>query len=651
MSEETKKMPTQQPVGSSGLYPKNETHWTVSNSEIHVQLVVDGSTGTKSKFVAKGVRYQPTPINMDNGAAGSPMGDLFYIGSSGDETMMFYEPIWKRDVGPAGLMRTAGINSLAVYNTFNVPSFTMQNADGSVNVESSASTAEAALIDWTPLGPIRYVEVDGNYYPTYMPEGASSKAPPPYWYHFNHDRFLDLCWNDGDPIYVWLAVGVSLDSFFSSNPAGADGYKYTQIQKFYKKTAEWLAKSYCNHPALAGFVITNETNTSDTNDQKEYWDFINEINTILKTNAPHKLTMVGFQDNPNTLSDQLVQYVSTPTPGDSAPATESLYVQSDGSIGTTKTSTPATAKDIYEVDVWGWNLYGEASDQTDIIQFATSISGTSHEKPVIISEMGIPASMRYDSVAGISDGTLGGNDPYYLDPNGYQAIWSATTQTTTVERYDSSKPALGIEGPAIQSTTSAKRTGKDYLKDHSQYDAGGLIAYETDTSDYYLLVGQPGQSGVWTKLDTTKYGTLLDYLRTNNVPGAAAGVALYGYLLAAGAYQPGGSASSLLSGVMVFEWNDEWFKWQDPNQTAANNLISAGVHDFRDSAIQPWGPADAQFYTVWDEEWFGICSVLPTGRSSTDRAISTDGWLNGGADTLTERAGFYATKLFYTGSL
>lgn len=643
--------PTQQAVGYSGLYPNVTTSWTTSGSKIMVSR--SDQSGPAKLFVSKGVRYQPTPINIDSSLAGTPMGDFFYSGANTatDKTQLFYEPIWDRDVGPSGLMRTAGINNLAVYTTYNVPPSTMSTASGQKPTLQSASTAEMAKIDWSALGPVRYEEAGGQMYPTYLPQGASAKVAPPYWYHLCHDRFLDICWNDGDPIYVWLAVGVSPYAFFTSNPAPADGFKYTQIQDYYRKSAKWLATAYANHPAVAGFIISNETNTSGslgTNNKEAYWHFLNEIHDILKTAAPTKLTAVGFQDNPDTLNDQLVRYASTPVPGQPAPATNPLYVQADGKLSTTVTTTEATSRDIYKVDIWGWNLYGEANPNTDIIKFAKSIYGTSKQKPILITEIGIPASMRFAKVKDVTNSANG--EPYYGVPNGYVAKWNSTTQKLEVSLFDDTKHALGVESPAVV-TWDPKMS----LPIPKQYYAGGLILYNTETQVYSICIGNPAKSTVeWTTLDKTKYETLLDAIRENGAKSAGPGLGLYGYLLAAEKYnvanQNAKASDQLLSGVMLFEWIDEWFKWVDPTASNQTAELAAGVHDFRDSAIQPWGPADAQFFTVWDEEWFGICSTLPTKRSSTDQAITSDGWLNGGADTLTPRAAYYAAKLFFTGS-
>ncbi len=64
---------------------------------VMVAQVASGVAGTPQPFVFKGVRYQPTPLDINGGAAGSPMGDFYYIGMQNPgtdaTTMIMYQPI------------------------------------------------------------------------------------------------------------------------------------------------------------------------------------------------------------------------------------------------------------------------------------------------------------------------------------------------------------------------------------------------------------------------------------------------------------------------------------------------------------------------------------------------------------------------------
>ena len=355
---------------------------------------------------------------------------------------------------------------------------------------------------------------------------------------------------------MFLSVAVSPDAFFSVNPAPAAGYQYTQIQQYYLDTATWLGESYGHHPALAGFYITNETNQpgpTGTYQYREYWDFLNKVGQALKAGAPGKLTIAAMQDDISTLTTQLMQYVSTPVAGGSAPATELLYVTSNGAITTSPNGgveppaasadalvdcgaphRPAYATDIYALDLWGWNLYAAASDATPIIAYLKQAKAAGQPMaPVVLSEIGIPQAMRYTQVANVGFGSMGLNDPYVVNPNGDQAIWTpsspgSTTGTLSVTPYISGT-ILGHESLAVVTTTSTSRTSTSFFTDYPSYNAGGLVAYDSDTTNYYLFQGvpqNPSDPGLptptWVELDKTVYGTLLDGLRTTPIAPATA---------------------------------------------------------------------------------------------------------------------------------
>lgn len=104
----------------------------------------------------------------------------------------------------------------------------------------------------------------------------------------------------------------------------------------------------------------------------------------------------------------------------------------------------------------------------------------------------------------------------------------------------------------------------------------------------------------------------------------------------------------ILSGGYVFEYIDEWWK-NNPN----NNSATLYSHD-ANSSQNTWGTGSSQFTSYWDEEWFGLLSTaadpkrLPNGKPS-DPVINQWGWMNGGADDLTKRAGFYALQEAFNG--
>ena len=104
----------------------------------------------------------------------------------------------------------------------------------------------------------------------------------------------------------------------------------------------------------------------------------------------------------------------------------------------------------------------------------------------------------------------------------------------------------------------------------------------------------------------------------------------------------------ILSGGYVFEYADEWWK-NNPN----NNAATLYSHD-ANSAENTWGTGDSQFKSYWDEEWFGLLSTAPNPHrvpngAAGDPVVNQWGWLNGGADVLTPRAGFYALQTLFKG--
>ena len=105
----------------------------------------------------------------------------------------------------------------------------------------------------------------------------------------------------------------------------------------------------------------------------------------------------------------------------------------------------------------------------------------------------------------------------------------------------------------------------------------------------------------------------------------------------------------ILSGGYVFEFQDEWWK------EAQNRRDTWSSHDTTiEKSEFPFGEPGAGFASYWDEEWFGLMSVAPSrGRRANDPVLKVaDGvrTLNGGADVLTPRAGFYALQTVFKGA-
>jgi hypothetical protein len=106
----------------------------------------------------------------------------------------------------------------------------------------------------------------------------------------------------------------------------------------------------------------------------------------------------------------------------------------------------------------------------------------------------------------------------------------------------------------------------------------------------------------------------------------------------------------ILSGGFVFEFQDEWWK------EAAHRPETWSSHDTTVLTSKfPFGERGAGFASYWDEEWFGLMSVAtgPDRRPDSLVLLTAEHGersLNGGADVLTPRAGFYALQDAFKGT-
>jgi hypothetical protein len=109
------------------------------------------------------------------------------------------------------------------------------------------------------------------------------------------------------------------------------------------------------------------------------------------------------------------------------------------------------------------------------------------------------------------------------------------------------------------------------------------------------------------------------------------------------------AGGGILSGGYVFEFQDEWWK------EAASRPATWSSHDTTiEQSKFPFGEPGGGFASYWDEEWFGLMSVAPGPGRRADGPVLTAydgaGSLNGGADVLTPRAGFYALQAAFMGT-
>ncbi|MEM9159764.1 MAG: hypothetical protein AAGB46_12025, partial [Verrucomicrobiota bacterium] len=103
-----------------------------------------------------------------------------------------------------------------------------------------------------------------------------------------HNHFLDTLFNDGErPIRVLLNLWIDPETDWQdSSQVDAIADRYVKI-----------AQNVGNHPAVLGYLISNETNAYYGNGEKpSFWKAINQVAKALKTEAPDRLVSVAITD-------------------------------------------------------------------------------------------------------------------------------------------------------------------------------------------------------------------------------------------------------------------------------------------------------------------------------------------------------------------
>lgn len=538
---------------------KNPAHSSVWSTD-QLQIMVSVNGGTATQFFAEGVNYEPTPIGS---AAGySPFND-FFSGTAGST----WSPLWARDIP---ILRALGVNTIRTYGWWKwEPAF----YNGTQNFSN-----------WSQLD-----------FTVSSTTGSFTSGGNTTWPHATHDEFLDLAWNGGqDPIYVWIGLSINTGAQFENGaPAGAGSE--TEARQFMKWTTLWAATKYGNHPAVMGFVIGNEQNQNaagspppyGTTQTTEFWYYMNELNAIVKTVAPNKLTMSVFTDDPNVW-ESTIQYVNP-----SANAASAGY-------------NGKKPPEVYQQDVWGLNPYTNptlsggilARYYNDIV--ALDKTHYSYVKPLLFTEWGVPTSTH------TYDGT-----------HAYPGCWW-TNVWVSPQPACTSNPVTAPPGspgptPALGTSPNTTDLASTYVdangKSHSYALPAALASFFPSTSGN-LAGAQPA----WW----------LEQFWAMTVANKANNAAL-----------SNSASTQWTSGGYVFEWVDEW--WKDGFPTQKDGAIPTG-----NNGVFPGG---------WDdEEYFGLTVGALNGRTCTAANLPSScqvvdpstGLLNGNADTLTPKASLVA---------
>jgi len=357
------------------------------------ELQVDGRqlTHNGDKVLLKGPAYSPIPI-----------GATFDDANLGDVFIDFFNPIHEKDFA---LMEEMGVNAIRLYSMW----------------------------PWDPFkGP---------------------NAPR------DHKKFLDKALEHG--ICVWAAFPISNSIFRYKAVASAptDGSFFVEIngtiyvldetstqpglqnpnetapqrRKFDANAYKALATKYANHPAISGWIVTNELNLPQNRRNPAFWAFINDLAGELKQIAPKKLTMIATIDD----------------------AYEALKFVKNNGI------------DISNLDIWGVNSYRgrvnpEAQNNFDNLFSAFRDLTSKAPMPLVVSEFG-PSSTTRPSIA-----------PFIPVPPGFGDL----------------AQKCGVKDNIIEIPASAQEQVAKYVKGHwddivanSDVAAGGFVFEWQD--EYY----------------------------------------------------------------------------------------------------------------------------------------------------------------------
>lgn len=213
----------------------------------------------------------------------------------------------------------------------------------------------------------------------------------------SHKKFLDMLWNGGDrPIRAYVAFPVSSDVVrykeITEKPTDGrwfreskhDGRTFYVVEDEESKINGWafngpqtaaerratdmlayeaLAKEVANHPAVIGFVLSNELNGAYNRENPRFFKYMNDLGGKLKAIAKDKHTIMALID--------------------------------DGM--TTVRNVKEMGFDVSNIDVWGINSYrGRIGETTNHFDNLFDTFKAASDKPLVITEFGAPATTRVE---------------------------------------------------------------------------------------------------------------------------------------------------------------------------------------------------------------------------------------------------------------
>ena len=290
------------------------------------RLMIATEGGTPQSFLVKGVAYSPAPIGY-NTRQSTDLGDFFWDTPKA-EWFIDWEKVWKRDIEK---IRSLGFNTIRVYNM--IPYHI--NPDGSIPDPDQIPNQDKGL------------------------------------FLYQHQKFLDACWNDGDrPIYVLVGISMPDEIWFKQTfDNGKTDANIAAIIKFWDRAFPEMVKQVADHPAVLGFTIFNEKAFplyySDSSPEPAtaqfWWSQVKKYTEIAKQLAPTKLVGWAANDDPGI------------------PKNSQGFLRTHGQA----------------LDFFGVNGYQTQSWRPSLDAYLPDALGDL-ARPVILTEFGIPATSRTD---------------------------------------------------------------------------------------------------------------------------------------------------------------------------------------------------------------------------------------------------------------
>lgn len=339
--------PDEQPAAESA----SRFELTRDGDDFQVKLTktLAGEVTEEPNFSIKGICYSPCPINVQGDGAPN-IGDFFFdprVNETTGETEFFnWYGLWgKGSLGDGFFarqdldkIRDLGANSIRVYSM-------MSRQQGIKDVD-----------------PVEFPD-------------------PNSVYHFQHEQFLDQCWNNGvNPVYVIVGIPMPADNLYLNLQANTDKIE------FYDFVLRETIADIANHPAVLGFTTQNEinngpdaypngsggqmiadqTNTGAQTARSDFfWGKIKEYSDYSKATAPDKLVGIAVHD-----FREIAQYASNfPNPG------------------------PTYLEQAANLDFVGVNTYQTENYNEQYTKGWGSLTGASR-KALLFTELGFPATTR-----------------------------------------------------------------------------------------------------------------------------------------------------------------------------------------------------------------------------------------------------------------